>query len=126
MKKLIIEWKHFDKGGKTCARCNNTGHNLKSVIAELKTQIKDKDITIEFLETKLKEKDMNISNSLFINGSAIEDILKNEVSVIENTCNSCGDLTGNPCCCRAIKTDDTTHDEIPKETIKKAIIKSLN
>jgi len=120
-----MEWKHFDKKGKTCIRCNNTGVQLKQAIAELKTQLEEKDIEIQLKEIKLTENQMDISNSLFFNGVPIEDVL-DEVSVLRNTCNSCGDLTGNPCSCRAVQTKNTVHDDIPKEIIKQAILKSVS
>jgi len=125
MKKLFIEWKHFDKRGETCDRCNNTGVNLKQAIAELKTQLKDKNINIQLKEIKLLENQMDISNSLFFNGIPIEDVL-NGISVLRNTCNSCVDLTGNHCSCRAVQTRNAVHEDIPKKMIKQAILKSIS
>lgn len=125
MRQINIEWKHFDQGGKTCDRCGKTGLNLKSAIEEIQREFEDKNLDIQLRETKLAEKEMNMSNILFINGMAIEDILGG-ISVFENTCNSCGELTGNPCCCRAIRSNDVVYEEIPKETIKKAILKCLD
>ncbi|OGY22287.1 MAG: hypothetical protein A2126_01160 [Candidatus Woykebacteria bacterium GWB1_45_5] len=125
MKKLLIEWKHFDKEGETCSRCNETGVHIKQSIRELKTPLLKKGIEIQLRETKLTEDQMDKSNSLLFNGVPIEDVL-NEVSVLRNTCNSCGDLTGNPCECRAVQTDNVTHDDIPKEIVKQAILSSIS
>lgn len=82
MKKIKIEWKHYDKKGETCTRCNNTGDNLKEAIAGI--QKKYKDIKIDYSETILSAKDMNISNSILINDKSIEDILGIKSS--ENYC----------------------------------------
>lgn len=125
MKILHIEWKHFEKQGKTCSRCNETGINLQQSIRELKKSLLEKGIKIQLKETKLTEDQMDKSNSIFFDGVPIEDVL-NEVTVLRNTCNSCGDLTGNPCVCRAVQTNNDVHDDIPKEMIKQAILKSIS
>ncbi|MBM3283467.1 DUF2703 domain-containing protein [Candidatus Gottesmanbacteria bacterium] len=124
MKTLLIEWKHFEKKGKTCFRCNKTGDSLKQAIEELRNLLLLKGFTIQLIETRFPEDQMDESNGLFFNGIPLENLL-NKVSVIKNTCNSCGDLTGNPCECRAIQTDNTVYDDIPKDMIKQAILKSL-
>lgn len=82
MKNIKIEWKHYDKEGETCTRCNNTGDNIKLAIKEL-----PKDMNVECTETKLEAKDMAISNSVLINGVLIEDILGLKSS--HNHCHSC-------------------------------------
>lgn len=125
MKKLLIEWKHFEKGGKTCVRCNKTGINLKNAIKELKGQLKEAGVKAEIKETGLEEKQMESSNSLLINNVPIEDVLSG-VLVLKNDCNSCGDLTGNSCSCRAIQINNYIHNEIPVSLIKKAILISIN
>ncbi|HBG81242.1 TPA: hypothetical protein DDW69_00180 [candidate division CPR2 bacterium] len=96
MKKILIEWKHYDKEGETCTRCNNTGENIQLAIKEL-----PKNVKVEYMETKLEAKDMAQSNSIIINGEMIEDILGTEAS--DNHCGSCSCLSGEDTNCRTIK-----------------------
>ena len=124
MEKLLIEWKHFDKEGKTCFRCRETGVHLKQSIRELKASLLEKGVEIKLRETKLTEDQMDKSNSLLFDGVPIENVLS-EVSVLRNTCDSCGDLAGNPCDCRAVQTNNVIHEAIPKKIIKQAILMSL-
>lgn len=121
MKELKIEWKHYDKAGETCTRCNNTGDNLKEAIAEI--QKKYKSVKINYLETILSAKDMHISNSILINNKLIEDILG--VKSSESYCHSCSCLNGNDTNCRTIEASGNTYEEIPKEFITLALKKVI-
>ena len=126
MKKLLIEWKHFTKDGKTCDRCSQTGRNLIRVFKGLKAEFDSRDIQIELKETKLPENRMAESNSIIIDGVPIENIISN-AKVGENVCHSCTELIGQPddCCCRTIEHEEKTFEEIPASMIKKAILKKL-
>lgn len=124
MKTLTIEWKHFEKEGETCSRCNITGINLRQVIEELQGTLLGVSVTIELHETTLPEDQMDISNIILFNGVPIETLL-DDVTVVKNCCDSCGDLIDSSCNCRAVQTSTDTHDEIPKSMIKEAILKSI-
>lgn len=119
MKKLHIEWMHYDKEGETCTRCNNTGDNVKAAI---ETILKDKDfknIEIIYKETKLEADKMPDSNTVLINGQKIEDIL--EATASENYCHSCSCLAGTGSNCRTIIRDGKSYEAIPQEMITEAI-----
>lgn len=74
MKTLVIEWKHLDMGGKTCARCSGTGEALQKVIGKLIEECKQTGWEIKFKETKLTEKNISESNVILFNGKPIEAI----------------------------------------------------
>lgn len=118
MKHLIIEWKHYDKEGETCTRCNNTGENIQLAIKEL-----PKNVKVEYVETKLEAKDMAESNSIVINGKMIEDILGTAAS--QNHCSSCSCLSGEDTDCRTIEYKGNSLESIPKEIILAALKKVL-
>ncbi len=125
MLNLLIEWKHFDKDGKTCARCSNTGNNLADTIKKLQTEFEPKGIKIEFKETKLPENRMSESNEILIDGVLLEKLIPN-ANVGENSCSSCADLTGNTDChCRTILQEEEVFEEIPIKLIKQAILNKL-
>jgi len=127
MSNLIIEWKHFDKGGKTCVRCSGTGANLVNTVKELRNELDSKGIKIEFKETKLPENRMSESNEILIGGVLLEKLIPN-AKTGKNNCPSCTDLIGNPanCHCRTISKEKETFEEIPSELIKQAILNKLN
>lgn len=126
MKKLLIEWKHFDKNGKTCERCSNTGHNLNQILNQLKEEYRAQGIEIQYKETKLPESLMAESNQILLDGELIENIIPN-AKLGENHCNSCSDLIDNPqgCNCRTITYKDKTYETIPVDLIKQAIASKL-
>lgn len=126
MKKLIIEWKHFDKEGKTCTRCSQTGDNLGEVIKDIQNEFSAKGIEIQFLETKLPESRMPESNQILIGGIPLENLIP-DTKVGENYCNSCSDLIENPggCQCRTLGRAGDIYEEIPVDLIKQAIINEL-
>jgi len=126
MNKIKIEWKHFDKDGKTCVRCSQTGSNLSEAITQIKQDTEFKGARIDYKETKLPENRMSESNQVLINGVLIETLLPN-TNAGENYCDSCSDLIDDPsgCNCRTINQGHTIHEDIPVELIKQAINKSI-
>lgn len=126
MKKIRIEWKHFDKGGKTCERCSQTGDNLSVVIKDLQNEFYSRGIDIQFQETKLPESRMAESNQILINGVLLENLIP-DTKAGENFCSSCSDLIENPegCQCRIVNQGGYIHEEVSVDLIKQAIISSI-
>lgn len=127
MKKICIEWKHFDKDGKTCERCSNTGNNVTQVFCKLKEVYLAQGIEIIYKKTKLPESRMAESNQILIDGELIENIIPN-VKLGENHCDSCSDLIDDPegCNCRTIMYKDKIYETIPVDLIKQAIENKLS
>jgi hypothetical protein len=121
MKTITVEWKHYDKDGETCLRCDKTGKNVEKAIKETKKDFRD--IKINYIETMLEAKDMKLSNSLLINNELIENILGIKSS--ENYCHSCTCLEGTNTNCRTIKANDRIYEEVPTEFIILAMQKVI-
>lgn len=119
MKNLLIEWKHYDRKGNTCTRCSKTGASLQKAINDLKKELGTEKINLLFKETKLSEKEIQISNSILINGIPLEDLL-HDTKVVETSCNSCCTLTGLSVSCRALSCQGQITEDIPVDLIKKA------
>mgnify|MGYP000016029318 CR=1 FL=1 len=124
MEKLCIEWKHLEIDNGTCLRCSKTGKTLNQVVEDLKKELNSRGVEINFIETKLPEKQIQQSNIILINGKAIEEILS-ETKVGKNYCSSCSCLTGIEAYCRTIQYDDEIFEEIPGGLIRKAVFKIL-
>ncbi len=127
MKKLLVEWKHFDKNGTTCERCSQTGDNLNMVIKDLQNEFLSKGVEIQFQETKLPESRMAESNQILIDGILLENLVPN-TKAGENFCSSCSGLIEDPggCQCRTVKQGENIYEEVPVYLIKQAIINKLN
>lgn len=124
MNKISIEWKHFDKDGRTCERCSGTGSNLLKAISKIE---KDLGIEISFKEVRLTEERMSESNEIIIGGVLLEDLIPDATAGI-NKCSSCSEMIDQPegCCCRTINKDDDIFEEIPIEIIEQAILNKIN
>jgi hypothetical protein len=124
MRTLHIEWKHLDLDKGTCLRCSKTGKTLQQVISELKKELKEKNIQITFIETKLSEKKIQQSNMILIDGKPIESILSG-AEIGENYCTSCSCLTGHETYCRTVSYKGETFEEIPEKLVRLAVFKTL-
>lgn len=120
MKRLLIEWKHYDKKGNTCDRCSNTGIALQKAISDLREDLGKKGIHIVFKETKLSEDEIQASNSILFNNILLEDLL-DDTRKVETTCNSCCELIGSDVNCRALDCCGQIVEDISVELIKKAV-----
>jgi hypothetical protein len=121
--KLTIEWRHFAKEGETCARCSATGNNLIKVIADLIEDLKQRDVEVSFIETKLTEEQMAESNLILFNDVPIEDLLS-DAEASENSCASCSCLTVTETSCRTVMYDGQLYEEIPENLIRSAAYKA--
>jgi small redox-active disulfide protein 2 len=124
MNKISIEWKHFDKEGKTCERCSRTGSNLLKVISKMQ---KEFGIEISFKEIKLPEARMSESNEILIDGVFLENLIP-DTEAGKNKCPSCSELIDQPdsCKCRTLNKKGKVFEEIPAELIEQAILNRIN
>lgn len=125
MRQLNIEWKHYEKEGKTCDRCSATGRNIHEVIQDLQQELSEQNVQITLQETVLPESRISESNMILINGKALEEILSSATTSSSN-CPSCACMTGKETDCRTVVHDGTTHEEIPEELIRKAVFQVLD
>jgi hypothetical protein len=125
MKKLIIEWRHFETGGQTCQRCGDTGETLRRVIEELSRELAGDGIGVTLTETHLLASSIAQSNMVLFNDVPLEDLL-DEVEVSANECCSCSCLIGEDTVCRTLVYEGETYEDIPPELIRKAALKALN
>ena len=122
MKTHLIEWKHLDRNGRTCDRCNETGTNLRAVIRKLNASFRSRRVRFRLKETLLKPDRVAESNSIIIDGQPLETILP-ATRVTTTECGSCGELLGQPTDCRAVTKDGNTHGTIPEDIIHQALRK---
>ena len=122
MKTHTIEWKHLDRDGRTCDRCDSTGANLRAVIRKLNTSFRSRRVRFRLKETLLEPERLAESNSIIVDGRPLETILP-ATRVTSTECSSCGELTGEAAECRAMTNGATVHETIPAEIIHDALVK---
>jgi hypothetical protein len=119
MRKLEIEWRHYEKDGATCRRCSATGKTLHQVAAELRRELEAEGVEVAFTETRLPESRLAESNTILFNGVPLEELLAGAASG-SNDCASCACLTGRETSCRTVEYGGETFAEIPEELIRRA------
>lgn len=120
MKKIVVEWMHLDKDGRTCDRCAETGVWVVEAVQALAAECREKGVEIVFKETLLAAEEIGQSNLILIDGVPVEDILPG-AKASESCCCSCGDLTGQDEACRTIIFAGVEHEAIPPQMIREAI-----
>jgi hypothetical protein len=119
MKRLDIEWRHFERDGETCLRCSATGKTLQQVMAELEQELGAEGVRVSFTETKLPESRMAESNVILFNGVPLEELLAGAASGTSD-CPSCACLVGRETACRTVEYAGRSYEEIPEELIRRA------
>jgi len=119
MKRLDIEWRHFERDGETCLRCSATGKTLHQVVAELEQELGAEGVQVSFRETKLPDSRLAESNVILFNGVPLEEILAGAVSGTSD-CPSCACLMGHQTACRTVEYAGRSYEEIPEELIREA------
>lgn len=124
MKHLIIEWKHFDKNGKTCDRCSDTGKSLKRAAHKLQEDFGGRGVKITVKKILLAKDKIAQSNTLYFNSKPFEDVLAG-MTVSSRQCESCSCLVEEKVGCRTIHYQGKTFEEIPEELIRSAALKVM-
>ena len=119
MNKVLIEWKYLDVGGETCDRCFDTGTTLQKEVRRLNDELQAKGVQVEWFETKLDKEDISQSNTLYLNGKLIEEIIPIEIT--ESYCGSCSDLLDEKTYCRSVIFEGQQYEDIPAMAIRKAV-----
>jgi hypothetical protein len=117
---LTIEWRHLEVGGETCNRCAGTYGNIMEAITSLEKDHRLEGISIEVIDTPLAQDRIGESNLILINSIPLEQLA--DAGVWYTECASCSDLTGNATCCRAVSRGGATHETLPVEMIRDAIL----
>ena len=120
---LTIEWRHLDVDGQMSARSYDTGENLVAEVKRLNMALNPQGIAVKYIEKKLDESQISESNTLFFNGTPLEELLNIEVS--ENHCCSCTDLLGKATNCRTIIFEGDEYEAVPAKAIRQAAYKVL-
>jgi predicted RNA-binding Zn-ribbon protein involved in translation (DUF1610 family) len=120
MKTIVIEWLHLEVGGATCQRCGDTGVELAQAVERLQAECAHRGVEIIFRETLLDPEQIAKSNTILINGVALEQILP-QAEAGANCCPSCGDLTGRSEECRTLVHLGQTYETIPQDLIRQAV-----
>lgn len=120
----MIETTVLRVNDETCERCGDTVEAARAAARDLQTVLLPMNVRVTLVEHAATAESIEDSNSVFINGSPIEELLGAER--IATDCPSCSDLVGQSVCCGAIKLGDRVQESYSVEQIRDAVFASLN
>lgn len=125
LRTMVVEWRHLDVGGRTCARCRDTGEALHVAVAALEDACAGRGVRMEIREVRLGPFDVAGSNSIFVDGVPLERFLPGGHATA-TCCDSCADLLGAPVDCRALALGGEVHEALPEAVLSRALRAALD
>ncbi len=124
MPTLEIEWRRLLQDGQTCARCADTGDELRRMLAPLAHELRPLGWELTLRETPLAATALHESNSILLNGTPIEDLLPGARRG-ESCCPSCSSLLGSTASCRTVLYQGQCHEALPQQLIREAVMRLI-
>ncbi len=121
MKTLTLEWFYFDQDGKTCSRCKSSIENIRNVVKRMTTPLKNIKVDIQLKEIPLSASEINMSNTLKINGTDIWEIL-DECKYIVTDCPECSEFISKEVKCPALNYRGKETEIIEEQIVEEAIL----
>jgi len=125
MRKLVVEHLYYEKEGKTCCRCRDSSIAVKNAIRQMESSLKSINVAIELKTTLLGEDQINMSNTIKINGNNILDIL-GEKQPLMTLCPSCTELIGKGTTCQTFTYKGNHYDSVSEQMLAEAILKEAS
>lgn len=115
---LEVLWQRVTVNARTCARCADTGLNVRRAVDELEMLLAPHGVTVQLVEKPLPPFAVQQSNRVFLGGLPLEEILGAQVAM--NHCQSCCDLLGAQTDCRVLRLGGRDYEELPSELVVQA------
>jgi hypothetical protein len=122
-KRVLIEYLYLDL--QTCERCIGTDHVLDEVMLTLTPALKLAGYQVEYNKIEMKTTEITeryrflSSPTIRING---HDVC---MSVKENSCGCCSDISGTDVACRVFEYNGETYEIPPKEMLAESILRAV-
>jgi hypothetical protein len=123
LKPIKIDFLYLDLS--VCERCQGTGKNLNDAIALLKPVLAEAGYLITLNKINVTSTALAIRHAFLSSPTIRVSGLDIEFEVLENNCQSCGDLCGDSVACRVFRYEGKDYNEPPKAMIINAILKGI-
>ena len=115
-KKAIVEFRYVDR--ESCSRCKKTAENVEKACLGLMK----KGVAVAFKEKKLPLSRLSESNSVWINGRDLMDLLEKKDAVRKKSrCYGCSRLMQRPCECRTYAYRGKRYPYITQSMVREGI-----
>lgn len=119
-RKVIVEFKYVDKD--SCSRCRKTAENVENACFKLMKN----GLAVVFKARKLPLSKLPQSNSVWINGRDLRDILGEKKGLRkESRCHGCSKLMRTPCECRTYAYRGKRYSCITQGMVREGVMKMM-
>jgi hypothetical protein len=117
--RVTVEVERLVVDGETCGRCASTWDAACQAVEMVAAEVAGIGLAIDLHEMPLPPERLADSNRVLVNGRLAEEWLDGSSGMTE--CASCGDLVGEPVCCRSYEIDGSATDSLSADDIARAI-----
>lgn len=118
---VAVEVRRLVVDGRTCERCGDAWENAVAAVRSLEGELAGYGVRVRLFETRLDPEDLARSNSVLVDGRPVEEWLAGDVRSTETECPSCGELVGEPACCRSYEVAGEEVEALTADVIATAI-----
>lgn len=118
--RIVVEFDYLTVDGDTCDRCGDTHDAVRAAVSDARSALPSSVAVIDYLERELSPGRLEDSNRVLVNGRPAEEWLGG-VSVMSD-CPSCGELVGEPVCCREVEVDGVRTEAVGRDVVFDAIM----
>ena len=116
---MLVEVERLVVAGETCDRCGDTWAAAETAVASVQAELAAIGLPVDLIERPLPPERIGDSNRVLVSGRPVEDWLGGAVNMTD--CPSCGELVGEPSCCRSYEIGGVASDALSAEDIARAI-----
>ena len=117
--RVLVEVERLVLAGETCERCGDTWTAAQGAVASVQAELAGIGLSVDLIERPLPPERIGDSNRVLVSGRSVEDWLGGDVGMTD--CPSCGELVGEPSCCRSYEIGGVASDALSAEDIARAI-----
>lgn len=117
---VTVEFDHLVVGGETCDRCGDTREAVRAAVADARAALPASLVELVLVERELPAGRLAESNRVLVNGRLAEEWLGG--TSVMSDCPSCGDLVGEPVCCREIEVGGVRTEAVGRDVVFDAIM----
>lgn len=117
---MLVELEYLVVDGETCDRCGDTREGVRTAVEDARRLLAREAVTLELVERELAPENLADSNRVLVNGRPAEEWLGG--ASVMSDCPSCGDLVGEPACCREIEVGGVRTEAVGRDVVFDAIM----
>jgi len=117
--RIVVEFDYLTVDGDTCERCGDTRDAVRAAVADARAALPSSVAMIDYLERELTPGRLADSNRVLVNASGRGVAGRSQR---DERLPSCGELVGEPVCCREIEVAGVRTEAVGRDVVFDAIM----